>query len=28
MMRWLVEQHSANVDVIDFNGNSALNLAA
>jgi ankyrin repeat protein len=28
MVRWLVEQRSANVDLVDFNGNSALHLAA
>lgn len=28
MVRWLVEQRSANMDLVDFNGNSALHLAA
>jgi ankyrin repeat protein len=27
MVRWLVEEHSANVDLVDFNGNSPLHLA-
>ncbi|CAF4032512.1 unnamed protein product [Rotaria sp. Silwood1] len=28
LVRWLVEQHSVNMNLVDFNGNSALHLAA